>query len=69
MTSRAERRATARWIDRIGLVGVVLSLAFAALTYLQPAWADRLQSASFDAYQSLAPRQVEVLPVTVVEID
>ena len=69
MTPRAERRATAGWIDRIGLVGVVLSLAFAALTYLQPAWADRLQSASFDAYQSLAPRQVDVLPVTVVEID
>ena len=58
MTPRAERRAAAGWIDRIGLVGVVLSLAFAALTYLQPAWADRLQSASFDAYQSLAPRQV-----------
>jgi len=69
VTPRAERRAAAGWIDRIGLVGVVLSLALAALTYLQPAWADRLQSASFDAYQSLAPRQVEVLPVTVVEID
>ena len=69
MTPRAERRATAGWIDRIGLVGVVLSLAFAALVYLQPAWADRLQSAWFDAYQSIAPRQVDVLPVTVVEID
>jgi len=69
VTPRAERRATAGWIDRIGLVGVVLSLAFAALTYLQPAWADRLQSAWFDAYQSLSPRQVNVLPVTVVEID
>ena len=32
VTPRAERRATAGWIDRIGLVGVVLSLAFAALT-------------------------------------
>ena len=69
MTSRAERRATARWIDRIGLVGVALSIVFAALTWLQPAWADRLQAAWFDAYQSLAPRQVSVLPVTVVEID
>ena len=69
MTPRAERRATARWIDRIGFVGVALSVAFAALTYLQPAWADRLQSAWFDAYQTLAPRQVSVLPVTVVEID
>jgi adenylate cyclase len=29
----------------------------------------RLQSAWFDAYQSIAPRQVDVLPVTVVEID
>jgi adenylate cyclase len=69
VTPRAERRAAARWIDRIGLVGIALSVAFAALTWLQPAWADRLQSASFDAYQSLAPRQVSVLPVTVVEID
>jgi len=69
VTPRAERRATAGWIDRIGVVGIALSLAFATLTYLQPAWADRLQSASFDAYQSLAPRQVSVLPVTVVEID
>ena len=69
MTARAERRATAGWADRIGLVGVALSLVFAALTWLQPAWADRLQSAWFDAYQSIAPRQVSVLPVTVVEID
>jgi len=69
VTPRAERRASAGWVDRIGLVGIALSLAFAALTWLQPAWADRLQSASFDAYQSLAPREVSVLPVTVVEID
>ena len=69
MTPRAGRRATAGWIDRIGLVGIVLSLVFAALTWLQPAWADRLQSAWFDAYQSISPRQVSLLPVTVVEID
>ncbi|HEX7435811.1 MAG TPA: CHASE2 domain-containing protein, partial [Caldimonas sp.] len=69
MTAPAERMAAAGRVDRIGLVGVALSLAFAALTWLQPAWADRLQSAWFDAYQSLAPRQVSVLPVTVVEID
>lgn len=69
MTPRAERRATAGGIDRIGLVGIAVSLAFAALVRLQPAWADRLQSAWFDAYQSLAPRQVSVLPVTVIEID
>jgi len=67
--SRAERRATAGWIDRIGLFGIALSLALATLAWLQPAWADRLQSAWFDACQSLAPRQVSVLPVTVVEID
>jgi len=69
VTPRAERRATAGWIDRIGLVGIVLSLAFATLTWLQPSWADRLQSAWFDAYQTIAPREVSVLPVTVVEID
>jgi len=69
VTPGAERRASARGVDRIGLVGVALSVAFAALTWLQPAWADRLQSAWFDAYQSIAPREVTVLPVTVVEID
>ena len=69
MTPRAERRASAGGADRIGLVGIGLSLAFAALAWLQPAWADRLQAAWFDACQSLAPREVSVLPVTVVEID
>ena len=69
MTPRAERRAAAGWIDRIGLVGIALSLAFAALIRLQPAGIDRLQSAWFDAYQTFSPRQVSVLPVTVVEID
>ena len=69
MTLRAGRTATAGWIDRIGLAGIALSLGFASLTWLQPAWADRLQSTWFDAYQSISPRQVSLLPVTVVEID
>ena len=69
MTPREKRGSTAGGVDRIGLVGVALSVAGAALIWLQPAWSDRLQSAWFDAYQSFAPRQVSVLPVTVVEID
>ena len=36
---------------------------------LQAPGTDRLQAAWFDAYQALAPRQVRLLPVTVVEID
>ena len=69
MTPRGRRGSAIGGTDRIGLVGVALSVAFAALTGLQPAWSDRLQAALFDAYQSIAPRQVSVLPVTVVEID
>ena len=69
MTPRERRGSTAGGVDRIGLVGVALSVVAAVLIWLQPAWSDRLQSAWFDAYQSFAPRQVSVLPVTVVEID
>jgi len=69
VTPRERRGSASGGADRIGLVGVALSVAFATLTWLQPAWSDRLQAALFDAYQSLAPRQVSVLPVTVVEID
>ena len=70
VTPRAERRATAGWIDRIGLVGVVLSLAFAALTCAaagvgRPAAVGLVRRATS---RSLRARSTS-LPVTVVEID
>ena len=54
---------------RIRRVGVVLLVALALLTWLKAPWAERLQSAWFDAHQAMAPRQVGTLPVTVVAID
>ncbi len=54
---------------RIRLVGAVVLLALVVLTWRQALWTERLQAAWFDAHQALAPRQVQSLPVTVVEID
>ena len=69
MTARPAREpAAGRW-DRIGVLGAGLVVALTLLTWMQPPWAERLQSAWFDLYQVLAPRQVRALPVTVVEID
>ena len=60
VTPRAERRAAAGWIDRIGLVGVVLSAglrrARLACSRRGPTGCSRRGSTR---YQSLAPRQVE----------
>jgi len=64
----ARRLAGAGW-NRIAALGAGLVVALAVLTWIQPPWAERLQAAWFDAYQALAPRQVTMLPVTVVEID
>ena len=50
-------------------VGAALVVVLALLAWFQLPGTDRLQSAWFDAYQAIAPRQVSVLPVTVVEID
>ncbi len=69
MTVRAARSPAAGGPHRIGLIGAALTLALAVLTWLQAPGTDRLQAAWFDAYQALAPRQVSLLPVTVVEID
>ena len=69
MTARAAPETALIESGRNRLVGVVLAVALALLTWLQAPWTDRLQSAWFDACQALAPRQVSVLPVTVVEID
>jgi len=54
---------------RIRIVGAVVLLVLIVLTWRQALWTERLQAAWFDAHQTLAPRQVRSLPVTVVEID
>lgn len=55
---------------RIRLVGAVLLLVLAALTWLKAPWADRQQAAWFDAHQTLLPRTPERDGgVTVVAID
>ena len=69
MTARAARRSAGGGSHRIGLTGAVLTVVLAVLTWLQAPGSDRLQAAWFDVYQALAPRQVSLLPVTVVEID
>ncbi len=69
MTSRAARETAAAHANHSGLAGAALVVSLALLTWLQAPWTDRLQSAWFDACQTLMPRQVSVLPVTVVEID
>ncbi|HEY2558785.1 MAG TPA: CHASE2 domain-containing protein [Caldimonas sp.] len=69
MTARPARGPAGEGGNRIAVLGAGLVAALALLTWLQPPWAVRLQAAWFDAYQALSPRQVNVLPVTVVEID
>jgi serine phosphatase RsbU (regulator of sigma subunit)/CHASE2 domain-containing sensor protein len=53
----------------IRAVGAVVLVALAALTWLAASRTARLQDASFDVYQTLAPRHVESMPAVVVEID
>ena len=58
---------------RIRLVGLGLLVVLSTLVGLAgittAPWNERLQSALFDAHQTIAPRQVTLLPVTIVEID
>jgi adenylate cyclase len=54
---------------RIRLIGAAMLLLLALFIWLETPWTGRLQAAWFDAHQSLWPRQVATLPVTVVAID
>ncbi|MGH8799649.1 MAG: CHASE2 domain-containing protein [Casimicrobiaceae bacterium] len=54
---------------RIWAVGLALLAALAVLIWVQPHWNSRVQSAWFDTYQLLKPRELVSTPVTVVEID
>ena len=57
------------WAGRARLIGAALLLALALLVAFKAPWVERLQSAWFDAHQTLWPRQVATLPVTVIAID
>jgi serine phosphatase RsbU (regulator of sigma subunit)/CHASE2 domain-containing sensor protein len=50
-------------------IGIALLAMLTALLAYEPAWLVRVQSASFDAYQVLAPRRIASTPAIVVAID
>ena len=54
---------------RTRLVGIAILVALAALIGREASFTASLRSAWFDAYQVLAPRIPQSMPVTVVEID
>jgi serine phosphatase RsbU (regulator of sigma subunit)/CHASE2 domain-containing sensor protein len=68
-TAGSQEPATAAWSGRIRLIGAALLLALVLFVGLRGPWIERLQAAWFDAHQTLWPRQVTTLPVTVVAID
>ena len=59
----------ARRTGRIRLAGIAVLLALAVLIGREAHLTSPLRSAWFDAYQRLAPRVPQSMPVTVVEID
>ena len=69
MSARGPRSASLRAFKRIRLIGLGGLIALTLLMALNPAWTDMLREAWFDAQQTMAPRDVATLPVTIVEID
>ena len=69
MSTAGSREPAAARTDRIRLIGAALLLALVAAVGLRGPWVERLQAAWFDAHQTLWPRPVATLPVTVVAID
>ncbi len=57
------------WAGRARLMAAALLLALALLVGFKATWVERLQSAWFDVHQTLWPREVATLPVTVIAID
>jgi adenylate cyclase len=53
----------------IRAAGTAVLIALAGLNLLEAPWTAYLRAAWFDAYQAMAPRHVESMPATVVEID
>ena len=69
MTSAAAENPARPSYGRISAAGIALLALLAVLIGVEPAWHRRLQSAWFDAYQMLIPREIASTPVMVVEID
>ena len=63
------REAGVAGVARIRIAGALLLAGLAVVMSLHAPWTERLQAAWFDLHQSLWPRPVTALPVTVVEID
>jgi len=61
--------ATARRSAPIRLVAVPLLVVLTVVIWIAPRFTERLQSAWFDAYQVISPRQVASMPATIVEVD
>ena len=61
--------AIGRAHSRITLIGLGLLAVVALLVWWVPRWDARFQSAWFDSYQRLKPRDIASTPVMVVEID
>jgi len=62
-------RSTTARLARTRRIGGALLLALVLLVGLGQPWVDRVQAGWFDMHQSLWPRPVPTLPVTVVAID
>ena len=69
MSQGAASEAAARRFGQVRLAAVPLLVALAALIALDPRWNARLQSAWFDACQTLWPRPIVSMPATIVEVD
>ena len=69
MSAAGSQEPASAWSGRIRPVGAALLLALVLLVAFRGPWVERLQAAWFDAHQTLWPRPVATLPVTVVAID
>ena len=69
MNSAGSKEPPRGWTGRIRLIGAALLAALALAVWLKGPGIERLQSAWFDAHQTLWPRRVDTLPVTVIAID
>jgi len=69
VTAGRAREPAAAGVRRIRRLGFGLLCGLVLLTVLGAPWTERLQAACFDAFQMMAPRPVQTLPVTVVAID
>ncbi len=69
MNAAGSREPATPRSGRTRLISAALLLALVLFVGIRVPWVERLQAAWFDVHQSLWPRQVATLPVTVVAID